>query len=112
MLCNTVYQFVGDHIISVGRQNVQGLGGVEVAQITPDLADRFKLTYGARGVVVTDVSGQSRRLNLEPGDIVQRVNGIDIRKVADLVAATAENRRKWQMLVLRGSRTIRSVLIQ
>lgn len=62
-------------------QDAAPLAGVEVGELTPDLAGRLDVPPGVRGVVVTntdDASGELRK-----GDVIEEVNQQPVTSVAD-----------------------------
>ncbi len=62
-------------------QDAAPLAGVEVGELTPDLARRLDVPPGVRGVVVTntdDASGELRK-----GDVIEEVNQQPVTSVAD-----------------------------
>ena len=84
------------------------LAGGTVANLSPALAVELGNSTAHRGVIVLEVSASSpaRRLRLRPGDVVVRVNGRDIERVADLVEALDESEDSWRIAVRRGERLI------
>lgn len=58
----------------------RGLMGVIVQDLTPDLAKGFKLSGDTNGAIVTQVSPNSpaQKAGLQPGDIIQEVNGTKV----------------------------------
>ena len=84
------------------------LAGGIVANLSPALADELGISTMARGVIVVEVSARSpaHRLRLRPHDVVARVNGHDIGRVADLVEALERPSRNWRIAVRRGERLI------
>ncbi len=84
------------------------LAGSTVANLSPALADELGISTAARGVIVLEVSARSpaRRLRLRPGDVIARVNGHDIERVADLVATLEDAAERWRIAVRRGERLI------
>ena len=57
------------------------LAGVEVEELTPDLARRLDVPPGVRGVVVTDVDASLGELSR--GDVIEEVNQQPVNSVAD-----------------------------
>ena len=59
----------------VGRAEIAALG-MTVAELTPELRDRFELAADAQGVVVVDVAagGPAAARDLQPGDVVVDVD--------------------------------------
>jgi Do/DeqQ family serine protease len=76
--------------------------GLSVAPMTPALAERMGLPIGAEGVVVTSVGGPAAQTQLQPGDVVTRVNGADIRSPGDLDAALRAGDGRWRIEFDRG----------
>jgi serine protease Do len=75
----------------------KGKFGMTVQPLTPELAERFELTRGTRGVVITDVdpNGAAADTGLQPGDVIQKVNGRDVASTAELrdsLAAATESK--------------------
>lgn len=64
--------------------------GFSVTNITPELADKYKLGKDTKGVVVTNVSGDNpaAQEGIAPGLVITGVNGTPIKNVADFNAAT------------------------
>ena len=68
------------------------LSGVQVGELTPQLAQRLDLPAGVRGVVVTEVDEASGELR--KGDVIEEVNQQPVNSVADyrrIVAALDPN---------------------
>ncbi len=66
--------------------------GIQVAEVTPQLAERFGLTGVDGGVVVTDVAPNSpaSEAHLQAGDIINEVNRVPVQTLADYRAAIAK----------------------
>jgi S1-C subfamily serine protease len=84
--------------------------------LSPAVLDELSLdaaTLGvAEGVIVADVSAgtPAAEFGLQKGDVVLEVNGAEIHETHDLVAATAQKARVWDLTIARGGQTIRSRL--
>ncbi|PYE86804.1 DegQ family serine endoprotease [Phyllobacterium leguminum] len=67
------------------------LAGAEVADLTPAIARQFRLPHTAHGVVITGLyqGSPATRLNLHQGDIVRRVNGVEIGSLGELTNVLA-----------------------
>jgi serine protease Do len=78
------------------------LGGVEVRNLTPDIARQLGLPPGTKGVVVTGVAPDSAAstAGVEPGDVILEVNRQAVRSVADLKRITAKLTKKDGALLL------------
>ena len=73
-------------------QDEAPLAGVQVGELTPDLAQRLDLPAGVHGVVVTNVDDPSGELR--KGDVIEEVNQQPVSSVADyrkVVAALDPN---------------------
>jgi Do/DeqQ family serine protease len=81
--------------------------GARVANITPALADEMQMDMMARGVVVTNVAGNSQaaRLGFQQGDIILRINGERIATAAQLRRALTGT-DEWQLAIQRGNQVL------
>jgi serine protease Do len=74
--------------VSTSNDDGSGHGkfGMSVQPLTPELAERFELTRGTKGVVITavDPDGAAADTGLQPGDVIQKVNGRDVTSTAEL----------------------------
>lgn len=80
------------------------LTGLEVSNINPAVQSELKLPIGAEGVVATRVPRHLRRIGLAPGDIIREINGNPMRTTADVIRASLEETRRWQVIGERGGR--------
>jgi len=69
---------------------IRGYLGIEVQDITPDLAESFRLK-DAQGVIVAGVlrNGPADKAGLKPGDIIKNLNGVVIdssKRVMNVIA--------------------------
>jgi Do/DeqQ family serine protease len=78
-----------------------GTFGMTVAPLTPQVASELELPRTETGVVVTEVDpgGVAAEAGLQPGDILKKVNGREVRDVPELRAAL-DARRDAPALVL------------
>ncbi len=69
------------------KQN--GKLGVSVQPLTPDIASRFKVPAGVKGVVVTSVDpqGPAALTGIRPGDVIMEVNRQIVESIDDMRAA-------------------------
>ncbi|MCX6543447.1 MAG: DegQ family serine endoprotease [Acidobacteria bacterium] len=76
--------------------------GISVAPLTPELADRFNLPNGAKGVVVQDVNpdGRAAGAGLQAGDVIQQVNRRPVQTVEELRTAVRSNADKPTLLLI------------
>ena len=75
------------------RLRAGGLAGLTVETINPAVIAERGLALSARGVVVVAVEGPARRYGLEPGDIIDRVDGRAVRSTGDLERALRDGWR-------------------
>jgi serine protease Do len=87
--------------------------GLDVQDLTPSLADKFKLQE-SRGVVISKVEPGSlaQSEGLHEGDLIKEVNRIDVGSVGEFSSAISKVRRGESVLlrVLRESRAFYVVL--
>jgi len=84
------------------------LAGAVVANISPAVLEELddnKIGTDS-GVVITAIHVQSR-LGLDVGDVVQQVNGVDIKNVRQLTALLKQPARVWTILIGRAGKIIR-----
>ena len=86
--------------------------GATVYNLSPRVADEFRLPQDATGVVVAEVAPRSLagRFGLQPGDIVLEVNGEPVASTQTLAAIAAEAYRGWQFDIERGGRRLTQVV--
>jgi S1-C subfamily serine protease len=70
------------------------------------LADELGLEGAPRGVILLDVRRGSpvAQIRLTEGDIIQRINDVEIRTVDELRRLVANARLPWRLHVRRGER--------
>jgi serine protease Do len=90
-----------------GESNGGGLHGVNVQDLTPDLAQELNLPAGIHGVVVSDVDPSSpAAADLQRGDVIQEVNHKPISNVEEYnQAVSAAGSQSVLLLVNRGGVT-------
>jgi Do/DeqQ family serine protease len=89
------------------------LAGAEVADLTSVLADELRLRGASRGVVVTGVyrGSPASQLNLQQGDIIRRVNGVEISSLTELTKVLAAGTRlMWRFEFERNGAIIRQYI--
>ena len=90
------------------------LQGAQVENLSPAVMDELSLdaaTLGVEaGVIVVDVAEGTPAavFGVQKGDVVLGVNGAEIHETRDLVAATAQKARAWDLVIARGGQTIRT----
>lgn len=70
----------------------RGWLGVRIQEVTPDIAENFKLDGGARGALVAGVlpNGPAEGAHLRSGDIILSFNGTPIRDTHELPRVVAD----------------------
>jgi len=86
------------------------LAGATVVNLSPAVAEELAYGGNSDGVIVSGVAKDSpaARTGLRPGDVILDVNGVAIGTTRQLVAATAERARLWNMTIERDGRILRS----
>jgi len=87
--------------------STKALEGVEVTNLTPNLADRLGLPSASVGVVVTDVDPSSKVADsgLRKGDLIQEVNHEPVKNVSEFQNALKSGGSDPLLLVSRQGRT-------
>ncbi len=77
-----------------GMKKKEDILGIEVAEITPDIARRFSLKAD-EGVVVTDIASGSKadKAGLMAGDLIKEINHQPIESIADYTRAIEKTER-------------------
>ena len=83
------------------------LGGAVVANLSPALAQRIKVSSDKEGVVVLSVQrGSPAAANrIRPGDIIRAINEVPIALVADIEPVLLEGGRRWIFEIERQGRS-------
>ena len=78
------------------------LEGVDVENVTPEVARELKLPAATKGVVVKEVSPASRaaEAGLRPGDVIQEANRKPVRSVSDFQGAVSAKAKDDSVLLL------------
>ena len=76
--------------------------GLSLAGITPDLREKFSLSDGADGVVVTEVAGDSpaAEKGVKAGDVIMEVAQEEVKNPAQIAAKIDEARKAGRKSVL------------
>lgn len=82
------------------------LGGALVANLSPAVSQKIKLSGDKEGVVVLNVQrGSPAAANrIQPGDIIREINGEMVLRVADIEPLIAQDSRRWIFVVERQGR--------
>ena len=98
-----IFEKAGAALPSSPRPISAKVGGVEVQNLTAELADYFHLP-NADGVLVTDST--HTRGELQRGDIVLALDGEQVRNVSDFRKRTQSEQRTVRLLVRRAGRDV------
>jgi serine protease Do len=84
------------------------LAGATVANLSPALAEEASLDPLQRGVIVLGLEARSvaRRLGLQPGDILVKLNGHGIDTVATLRTLLGGKSNRWALQVRRDGKLL------
>ena len=79
------------------------LQGASIANLSPALADEIRMNLFSTGVVIIDVNGRSPalRFGVQVGDIILKVNEIEITNVNQLRGNFLSNFDKWNIIIQR-----------
>jgi len=90
------------------EDSTKTLDGVEVANLSPRMADRLGLPASSTGVVVTDVDPSSKIADagLRKGDVIQEVNHQPVKDVSEFQSALKKGGSDPLLLVNRQGRTL------
>jgi serine protease Do len=77
------------------------LSGLEVRNLTPDIARQLELPAGTAGVVVSAVApgGAADRAGIEPGDVIIEINRAAVRNIADFKRLAARVGKKDSVML-------------
>jgi serine protease Do len=83
----------------------QPLTGTQVANLSPALGEELSVS-GWKGVVIIGMKHGSfaRNLGLRPGDLIARINGVEIESVDQLRKLLATDHDEWELTVARDGR--------
>ncbi|MDG3441897.1 DegQ family serine endoprotease [Nitrospirillum amazonense] len=86
----------------------QPFAGTTVANINPALAEEVGYAGSSDGVIVLKVQPgtTAQALGFQPGDVVVKVNGQPITRVADLKRLVNQPQRRWDLAVRRGDQVL------
>lgn len=92
-----------------GTQTPSGRLGVELAPVTPDLANQLGIPRGTPGLVVTsaDPAGAAAEAGIREGDVIQQINRQPVRNGSDVQSALAKSGGRPALVqILRNGQTI------
>ena len=90
--------------LTVETRNI--LNGLSVANANPAVIAEMGLPLEISGVVVTGVEGVALRTRLQPGDILRRINGQQIRDTADLDRISRLQANRYEIGFERGGQRV------
>lgn len=95
------------------RQQTQKALGIEVQDLTKDLAERFGYSLG-EGVIVTNVAPGSPAADagIQPGDLIQSVNRQSVNSAEDFGKAVNSTKGNKVLLLIRRGKYSRFVVIE
>ena len=82
--------------------------GAEVANLSPALTEELALEDDLRGVIIMRIRRQSTaaRIGLAPGDILLRLNSLDIVSVAKLKSLLRQKYTVWRIEIKRAGQIL------
>jgi serine protease Do len=88
--------------------STKALEGIQVRNLSPEMADQLGLPSSAKGVVVTDVDPSSKIADsgLRKGDVIQEVNHQPVKNVSEFQSALKKGGSDPLLLVNREGRTL------
>ncbi|HKV24740.1 MAG TPA: Do family serine endopeptidase [Candidatus Acidoferrum sp.] len=94
--------------------STKALEGIQVQNLTPEIANDLGISASTPGVVVTSVdpSSAAAAADIERGDLIQEVNRKPVRNVAEYEAALSGARGQSVLLLLKRGSVTRFVVIQ
>ena len=96
-----------------GEHGGGGLEGIDVQELTPDLAREIGLPDKTRGVVVTDVDPASPAAsNLDRGDVIQEVNHRPVASIEQYRQAVAAAGNQPLLLLVNREGVTRYVVVE
>jgi serine protease Do len=91
-----------DRSASPSNERGEGTFGMSVEPLTADLADQAGVPRGTQGLFVADVdpSGIAADSNLQPGDVIEKVDGKSVKTAEELRAALDRKDGKPSLLLV------------
>jgi serine protease Do len=104
---------ISESLISYGKV-VRGYIGVQIQDVTPEMAKSLKLDKNFKGIIVVDVfaDGPADKAGLEQGDIIIAFDGKKVENVSQLRNMVAQTRPGMQtkVTILRDKREMEVML--
>lgn len=73
------------------------LGGLSAINVNPAVVVEYRLQGVTRGVMVTETGRVAAQVGLRPGDVLRRINGVEIATTEDLLRVTESATRTWAL---------------
>ncbi len=90
----------------------QPLAGATVGNLSPAFAQELDLDMDSSGVITLKVeSGYAAQIGLKPGDVIMRIDGVEIDTTATLAEVLSQPAEQWEVVILRDGRE-RSVVVR
>jgi Do/DeqQ family serine protease len=91
---------------------VHPVQGATVANLSPALADEMGVNLLKTGVIVAEVrrGSASNRFGFRLGDIVRKINGTEIKSVAQLKALLVQKVSRWRVVIERDGESLSMVV--
>lgn len=87
------------------------LSGFIVEELNPALAAELNMNFNAKGVAILQVPTRGANLGLMPGDVIQKLNDLEIHTMKDLEVSLVNHRsRTWHVVYTRQGRIYRTVI--
>jgi serine protease Do len=85
----------------------QPLSGTVIVNMNPALSVELGIDVFEAGVYVFEIDkrGAAARFGIRPGDRIEKINGVHIRRVKDVVGALKEAGGHWEIELDRGGRS-------
>ncbi|MHA1113333.1 MAG: PDZ domain-containing protein, partial [Alphaproteobacteria bacterium] len=85
------------------------LAGAVIGNLSPAFAEELGADPFSVGVVIVGraAGGPAARFGFRPGDVLERVNRVEIARVADLTRVLARPAETWRITLRRDGRTLR-----
>ena len=86
------------------------LAGATVANLSPALAEELSIDVMQRGVIVLAIVRRSpaRRIGLQPGDMIVKLNGTTVDTIKSLKAVIERGAARWSIAVRRDGKILRA----
>jgi len=112
----TLGELPAEKVASTGSDQTEtgGLQGVDVQELTPDIAHDLNVPAGTRGVVVAsvDTSSAAAEAGLERGNVIEEVNHKPVSNIEQYKQAVAAAGQQPVLLLVNQNGVTRFVVVQ